>query len=62
MRKTIPLLCILVLAFAGVASADSLNYQVIGYGGLSPAVSQVSQILFGGRHQTRLTQPFPARY
>ncbi|MGC0779030.1 MAG: hypothetical protein WCD68_17655 [Candidatus Acidiferrum sp.] len=47
MRKTFSLLgVIFVLAFAGVASADNLNYIVTGYGGLSPAVTQVSQNAF----------------
>lgn len=47
MRKTFSLLLmIFVLSFAGVASADGLNYTVMGYGGLSPAVTQVSQNSF----------------
>jgi hypothetical protein len=44
MRKPVSLLWIIfVLAFAGVASADSLTYTVMGYGGSSPAVTGVSQ-------------------
>jgi hypothetical protein len=32
-----------ILAFAGMASADNLTYSVIGYGGFSSPVTQVSQ-------------------
>lgn len=46
MRQTISFIFIFVLAFAGVAVADPLNYTVMGYGGLSPAVAGVSENSF----------------
>jgi hypothetical protein len=46
MRKTIFLIWVFAFAFVGIAVADSLNYTVMGYGGLSPAVAGVSANLF----------------